>query len=167
MIKYIEGDLFEGIKQHSCCLIPHITNNVHAWGLGFVLPLSKHFPQARTAFFSLRSPELGAVQFVECGKYIICNMFAQNGIRSKENPKPIDYKSLERCMEEIRLKNKSKVISAPMFGSGLAGGEWSVIESLIEKWWGDFDVEIYFFEKSLPRGYSKKEVNSEVKICRD
>jgi len=72
-IKYIEKDLFEGIKDHKDCVIfiPHITNNIKKWGAGFVLPLAKHFPEARRAFFSLNNPKLGEVQFVSCDPLLV------------------------------------------------------------------------------------------------
>ena len=165
MINYIEKNLFDGIKKEdNIFLIPHITNNVKGWGAGFVVPLGNCFPKAKQMFLSFDNPKLGDVQFCECDNKIICNMFAQDGIRNINNLNPIRYESLKQCMNKIKKyiedlmksTNKKIVISAPMFGSGLAGGEWSEIENMINEIWKDFDVDIYFFEKNLPKGYFKE-----------
>jgi len=97
-------------------------------------------------------------------------MFAQDGIYSTHNKKPIRYDSLKDCMLKIAyyisdLQEKSKVvISAPMFGSGLAGGDWQIIEKMIKEIWSSIDVIVYFTK--LPKGYEKRQINSETLILK-
>lgn len=180
-MKIEEGDLFKAIVanyQRDKCVtfIPHICNNVRAWGAGFVLPLAQHFPEAREAFYSEENPTLGKTQFVEAKNVpvVICNMFAQEGIGpDKDGVPPIRYDALQQCMsdvlwEALHLSDEGKfgVIAAPMFGAGLAGGDWEKISKLIYDQWSQHKVEttIYFLPQFLPRNLRVVNIGTEIKI---
>ena len=162
-IQYVEGDLFECVlaEQNKIRIIPHVCNNRGAWGKGFVLPLGRQFPAARTAYqqWALGQPldddleiltnptrpfELGALQVVEgASKVFVANMVAQvfGGKR------PLFYNSLVRCMDELadvaaHTFKEPYVFMCPLFGSGLAGGDWAIIEKLIEDCWCRRDKEV-------------------------
>ena len=51
-------------------------------------------------------------------------------------------------MEDVkitfRLQSQKSRICCPKFGSGLAGGEWNVIENMILEIWKDIPVYVYF-----------------------
>lgn len=157
---YKTGDLFNDIesliKGQKVLLIPHVCNNVHKWGAGFVVPLGKRFPEAVAAFFQKKDDKLGVVQFVQDENLpiIICNMFAQRGIAEKQvgicRSIPLQYLELQTCMfrvkkyvEELVENGKSVQIACPKFGSGLAGGDWTIIESMIVRIWENIPVIIY------------------------
>ena len=174
-MKYIEGDLFEkisSIDKETVILIPHVTNNVGAWGAGFVIPLAKEFPEARDAFLEEKNPELGVTQFVDARNTIICNMFAQNGVGySWNNCIPLRYESLKKCMIQVQEKVKELkeeglkvLIACPMFGSGLAGGDWKIIEDMIETIWGEYETNVYFLKQFIPKDYELTTVDNEIKI---
>lgn len=146
-IKYVVGDatrpIGDGLK-----LILHVCNNVNAWGAGFVIALSKRWPQPEKAFRSLRPDQrkLGTIQCVAVTEDItVVNMIAQEGICSEKYGKvPIRYESVRECLKtvnEIALKSNA-TIHAPRFGSGLAGGKWEEIEKIILETI-DVDVTIY------------------------
>jgi hypothetical protein len=67
----------------------------------------------------------------------ICNMVAQDGYRSKDNPIPLKYTALEVCMKEVGelALFYDAEIHCPKFGSDLAGGHWEVIEGMIKELW--------------------------------
>jgi hypothetical protein len=147
-IKYHVGDLFEAIKLiDGTVVIPHICNNVGGWGAGFVVPLGRHFPESRKQYLEwceneVVSPmELGEVQFVHCGNVVICNMIAQNGLMNSKNPKPINYEALTKCLSRVKhyLNGKGEIHTCA-FGSGLAGGDWTVISILLEHFFPDANV---------------------------
>ena len=173
-INYIEGDLFAAIKNRTkpVC-IPHICNNQGAWGAGFVVPLGRNYPKARerylagqmklgrTGFLTIEEPPLPRI--------LICNMIAQElgGMR------PLFYNALAKCLDRVarRIDGWGFEIHAPAFGSGLAGGDWKVIEPLIQDCWirsGVAEaVNIYFLpgtflppelptEGPVDRPYTKK-----------
>lgn len=160
-IKYIEGDLFKGLSETERILLPHICNNRRAWGAGFVLPLGHNFPAARDAYLNWASSvtlnpfELGRTQFVEIKESLsVANMVAQ----TLGGKRPLFYNHLAVCMEDVAqyaINSKSKII-CPMFGSGLAGGDWNFIEKLIEDSWlkRGLNVTVYYLADKLPGNWS-------------
>lgn len=170
-MNYIEGDLFKGIVANysdKITLVPHITNNVKKWGAGFVIPLAAHFPEARAAFFDAEPAVkgvLGNTQFVQAHNVpvIICNMFAQEGVGIANDGKPpIRYNHLQTCMYQVRglakqlqSEGKEVVISCPMFGSGLSGGNPDTIAEMIFNIWSEcgINTDIYYLPQFLPQGF--------------
>lgn len=186
-INYTEGDLFQPLLAHSSeneiVIVPHVVNDVGAWGAGFVVPLGKHFPLARSEYLGWASHEddwevdhthlipepgefeLGTAQFVQVREDItICNMLAQEGIGT--SLRRLRYDALAQCMmavgleaRSIREGGKSPVIWAPLFGAGLAGGTWAFIEALITDCWvkQGVPVTIYYLRDYLPPDWSPPE----------
>jgi hypothetical protein len=169
-MKYIEGDLFAGITANYAevtTVIPHICNNVRAWGAGFVIPLAQHFPEAKMKFYECDNPKLGDVQFAYADNVpvVVCNMFAQDGVGPKaDGTPPIQYDALSSCMQkvyekvsELRKQGKSVKIASPMFGAGLAGGDWTKIESMILENWDEpfmkegVETDVYFLQAFVPK----------------
>ena len=144
-IEYKTGDLFSDARlsdSTSLIILPHVCNDLGAMGAGFVVPLCKRWPQVKTRYVNhclynskMCIPKLGTVHWVwvEDNVYI-ANMIAQHGIGFDE--KPIRYAALVKCMEEVaNFAQKTRQIIAPKFGAGLAGGNWSFIEELIDEIW--------------------------------
>lgn len=154
MIEYVKGDLFDNIPKGNV-LIPHIVNDIGAWGSGFVIPLGEKFPEAKKRYLHRDKQcyqSLGRCQFVLCKLEMdrgvtVANMCAQTGImghstgdRAKVNSKPIRYAALVKCLEKVegycKVSKDCKHpvdILAPKFGSDRAGGNWDFIEELIEE----------------------------------
>lgn len=175
VIKYIEGDLFSAIDKDAdvqTTLIPHCCNNRGGWGSGFVLPLARRFPKARHAYLnwfsedtitentSVKYFKLGETQFVdvqESPRIFVCNMIGQNGF-GHNNQRFLKYNSISRCMDQVAahaIEHQAKIV-APLFGSGLAGGNWLFIEELIEDCWisKNIPVTIYYLNSHLPQNWS-------------
>lgn len=144
-------------------LVPHVCNNVDVFGAGFASAVCESYPIVKENFNLLgKNAQLGYTQFVTAtsnkktdSKLIFCNMIAQNGIISKSNQRPINYAALVKCMIEIKKNidtHRSNFdyttvqIHAPKFGSGLAGGNWSFIEKLIEDIWYNIPTYIYILK---------------------
>lgn len=167
-LEYVKGDLFARLPQ-SNFLITHIVNDLGAWGSGFVVPLAKRFPSAKTKYWSkfddpdyaypigdrTNSLFLGKNILVplyeECANSSIVHMVAQQGLKSQDNPTPIKYGALAMCMGGMRFfcgsitRQATKTIYAPKFGSDRAGGDWKVIESLINELWVDYGLNVRIF----------------------
>jgi len=80
----------------------------------------------------------------------VANMIAQAGIFSKNNVAPIRYDAVEGCLHHVatfaRIKNAS--VHMPRIGCGLAGGEWSKIEPVLERTLDEIKVFVYDFKSS-------------------
>ncbi len=47
--------------------------------------------------------------------------------------KPIDYSALRLCMKKINHVFKGKKVGLPRIGAGLAGGDWNIIQAIIQE----------------------------------
>lgn len=162
MIQYKVGNLFELLPENdSVKMICHIVNSIGAWGAGFVIPLAKAYPLSEEQYrkwhkkgkidsYGYSIPfELGKVQFVNHNQNIvIANMVGQEGTGMGINGRPpIRYSALAQCMQDVArvAKIRNAEIFAPAFGSGLAGGNWSFIEELINELWCDRDIPVTIY----------------------
>lgn len=162
MLKYIKGNLFDRLDYNNI-IIPHVVNIHGAWGAGFVLAINKYLGLEHqksyqkhvlnflhkkqnvqknsklggtVLFTSYFTPSINSNQSIE-----VANMFAQ----TLGGEKPLNYEWLYRCLEQVSevALEREAIIYAPKFGSGLAGGEWSIIEAMIQHVWKDLDVTIF------------------------
>lgn len=159
-------DIFSAIDDRisagyngSTVIVPHVCNNVNAFGAGFAGQLATKFPDVKANFHMLgNKSKLGHTQFIVSKtdknykhSIVFANMIAQNGLISPKNTRPLNYYALSVCMNDIKnyvknfkINNDNNIeIHAPKFGSGLAGGNWNFISDLIEDIWSDFNVYIY------------------------
>lgn len=121
------------LKKRS--MIIHICNDQKIWGAGFVLALEKRYPKAKEAYLQ-QDLALSDVQFVQVEEQIlVANMVAQKGIIGPDNPHPIDYDALDQCLQKVfeKAQNENYAIQMPQIGVGLAGGDWEIIKTLIQK----------------------------------
>jgi hypothetical protein len=160
---YLKTNIFESIKDcssHTNIIVPHVCNNVNGFGAGFAGDVSEHYPEVKINFHMLGNKnKLGHVQYISVyknakydNKIIFANMIAQNGIMSKSNPRPLNYIALAYCLSDVAryIQNYKKQdlsrkieIHAPKFGSGLAGGDWNHVKSMLEDAWKPYTTYIY------------------------
>lgn len=116
-------------------ILAHIVNDARKWGRGFVVPLGKRYPQARESYLHGGPPlVLGSVQFCRIDDQLtIANMCAQHGLRSKSNPRPLDYDALRQCLHLVGKAASARGASVhmPAIGCGLAGGRWHEVRPII------------------------------------
>lgn len=160
MIKYVIGDATEP-QGEDLKFIVHVCNDIGAWGKGFVMALSDRWYDPEIYYRDwfngnlANAPfELGEVQFVPTelkhfpdGIFVV-NMISQHGTRSENNPKPIDYIALEKCLAKVAkvAKKLNASVHMPRIGCGLAGGNWETIESIINNTMSDLSVTVYDLE---------------------
>lgn len=133
-IKYRIGDATEPVFPGNK-IVMHVCNNLGLWGKGFVLALSRKWSRPEEAYRRKNLYSLGQVSFIQVEEDIfVANMIAQKGIRSRTNRRPLSYEALSSCLSQVNsfALEKDATVHAPRIGSGLAGGDWSKIESLVE-----------------------------------
>ena len=138
-IQYVEGDATVPTSSGPT-IIAHICNDLGKWGRGFVLVVSGRWKQPEIEYrrwYGQTSFVLGKIQVVQVAPALwVSNMIAQHGVRSSaRNPLPIRYGALEQCLTALAVtaETKSAEVHMPRIGCGLAGGEWSRVEPLIQK----------------------------------
>lgn len=109
-INYLLGDATRPTASGNK-IIAHICNDIGAWGKGFVLALSKLYPEPECAYrdwYAMRKQNdfaLGAVQFVSVSpEIVIANMIGQHGIRKEGGIPPIRYDAVETALETVGKK---------------------------------------------------------------
>ena len=147
-ITYLTGDATEPISPGIIC---HICNNVGTWGAGFVVALSKKWPEAESAYRRVGKWELGFSQVIPTSdpNIKVCNMIAQKGIGHKNGIPPIRYEALRLCLHKLSLyANQENItdIHMPRIGAGLAGGDWSIIEQIIEEELTGNELNVYVYD---------------------
>ncbi len=89
---------------------------------------------------------LGQVQFVTVEPQLrVANMCAQHGYLSASNPTPIQYDALRACLRCIadEAGATGASIHMPRIGSGLAGGDWPTIETIVGEELADQATFVY------------------------
>ena len=135
-IYYITGDATEpqgnGVK-----IIVHICNDVGAWGAGFVMALSKKWKYPEEHYRSIKEYNLGDVYFVSVGNNIyVANMIAQHGVNvNSVGIPPIRYDAVKKTLLRVNLtaQQLGASIHMPRIGCGLAGGDWNIIEKIVQE----------------------------------
>ncbi|MEV7324839.1 macro domain-containing protein [Streptomyces sp. NPDC093970] len=138
-ITYIRGDATapagKGVK-----VIAHVCNDMGGWGKGFVLALSRRWPEPEKAYRAWHRDRakngfaLGAVQLIQVDRHLwVANMIGQHGTRTGSKGVPVRYEAIGTALAE--LADEALALGAsvhmPRIGCGLAGGKWSRVEPLI------------------------------------
>lgn len=143
-IKYVKGDATKPIGKGQKIIV-HVCNDIGAWGAGFVLALSKLWKEPEATYRALSNYILGDIHLIRVEKDIfVCNLIGQEGtisrpVRIGKPLPPVRYVAIESGLKELatmlNMGDKPKLASVhmPMIGSGLAGGNWNIIERIIEE----------------------------------
>jgi O-acetyl-ADP-ribose deacetylase (regulator of RNase III) len=139
MINYLKGDATRPQAKGNR-IIAHVCNDLGGWGKGFVLAISKRWPEPEAAYRAWHKGRskndfgLGAIQVVQVEPYIwVANMVAQRGMKTGSNGLPIRYDSVRACLKKLAVdaKRLGASVHMPRIGCGLAGGKWEEVEPLI------------------------------------
>lgn len=153
--------------ENEIIIIPHIANNLGIFGAGVALAIKNKWPKAYGTYieelkiFDDYRNSLGSITYIEVEPNIyVFNMIAQDGIKNKDNLKPIKYWALIKCMKEVLStigilksnelmfgnKNSKYVIHCPKFGNLRAGGNFEFILELINETWIDRGIDVVIYE---------------------
>lgn len=158
MLTYIKGDVTNPlIKDDTYLVLPHIVNDAGRMGSGVAKALFTRWADVRYKYLKWYAEPnttfaLGETQFLQVEPYMcVANMVAQHNLISLDNPHPIKYDALEKCMLSVRDQCLGKFTSradiiAPKFGSERAGGDWKLIEQMIIEIWSNSNINVMVYE---------------------
>lgn len=121
-------------------IIAHICNDLGGWGKGFVLAISKRWPEPERAYREWHRDRahndfgLGATQLVQVSADTwVANMVGQHGMRAGSQGPPIRYDAVEKCLTAVADSaiELGASVHMPRIGAGLAGGNWELIEPIV------------------------------------
>ena len=137
-IRYVEGDATQP-RDEGPNIIVHVCNDVGGWGKGFVLAISRRWPEPEAAYRSWYRDrehndfELGSVQLVAVSDDLyVANLIGQRDIRTIEGEPPVRYWAIEAGLADVAEEAQALGASVhmPRIGCGLAGGDWTLVEQI-------------------------------------
>ncbi len=145
-IQYRKGNLFETDIEH----IVHGCNAQGVMGSGVArivrddYAAAYEFYKAQHAAHGLK---LGDVQFVPANGKTIVNAVTQHLFGKPVEPtRFVDYDAVADCMKTVnqvlKLSGYTEV-AMPQIGAGLGGGDWTIIEKIIEQQLTDVQPVVY------------------------
>ncbi|WP_042379375.1 macro domain-containing protein [Streptacidiphilus melanogenes] len=141
-IHYLRGDA-TAPQGRGPKVIAHVCNDLGGWGKGFVVALSRRWPEPEAAYRRWHRERarngfgLGAVQLVPVGRaesrLWVANMVGQRGIRTGSKGVPVRYEAIEQALAALAPKalELGASVHMPRIGCGLAGGRWERVEPLV------------------------------------
>jgi len=152
-IKYVNGDATTPLDSGNKIIV-HVCNDVGGWGKGFVMAISRRWPEPETKYRqwykSKENFDLGQVQFVKVNEDIwVANVIGQRDIRKdKYGNSPIRYEAVKEGLQKIEhfAKVNNASVHMPRIGCGLAGGTWERMEPIIKETLSDEDVEVTVYD---------------------
>jgi O-acetyl-ADP-ribose deacetylase (regulator of RNase III) len=138
-IRFIQGDATSP-QAAGPKIIAHVCNDLGGWGKGFVLAVSRRWPEPERDYRDWHRQRagngfgLGEVRLVRVRPDVwVANMIGQHGMKRGSHGPPIRYPAVERCLAALaeHASGLDASVHMPRIGCGLVGGRWDRIEPLV------------------------------------
>jgi O-acetyl-ADP-ribose deacetylase (regulator of RNase III) len=136
-------------------VIAHCCNDAGGWGSGFVIAISKRWPEPereyRKLFASSSRLLLGSLHVVFVEQNIwVASIIGQHGYGSRAvlSGPPIRYQALKDGFQSLAqwcIINNATV-HMPRIGCGFAGGTWDMVEPLIQDTLCKSGIAVYVYD---------------------
>jgi len=171
------GDLIELAKQGKFDVIAHGCNCWCSMGAGIAPLMAKAFgcdmwPMENPIFHLGKMNKLGTIDYklvhLNCNgdvsgygegpvtddavtKVAVVNCYTQFDFTGSDIP--LDYAALTLCMRKMNYEFKGKHIGLPKIGCGLAGGDWELVQQIIEDEFTDCDITVVLLPEIVEPNY--------------
>ena len=141
MIIHNKGDLFsvtEGYIVHGC-------NAQGVMGSGVARIVKEKYPLAFRAYKE-SGHQLGSLSYFVEGELCVVNAVTQE-FYGRDGQQYTDYDAVRDCFRRLRMLSEQrvgvpKIVNFPLIGCGLGGGDWNVVEAIIEEELGNDFVKV-------------------------
>jgi len=139
-IVYLKGDALEPRGSGAKIIAQVVNDKTPNWGgQGFAGALKHRWPEAQEDFRGWVQSNLGAMKLGDiylsevAPDIVVASMVCQKGYGPSATPR-IRYAAISESLEKLAMaaRERSASIHMPRIGSGQAGGEWRIIEEMIE-----------------------------------
>ena len=134
------GNLLDLADEGVFDVIVHGCNTKGVMGAGIAKQIAQRYPQALVADRgSLYLPDrLGGITVAEAqnrygATFVIVNAYTQDDFRRSHGNVNADYEAIAKAFTTIAENFSDATIGYPKIGAGLAGGNWEIISSIIDK----------------------------------
>lgn len=147
---YTEGNLFNNFENKvppGLCVdaIAHVCNCQGVMGSGIALQIKQKYPIAYKVYSLKSKYTLGDVSNAEPmpGKFVF-NMQAQDNYGA--GMRHLNYEALYVCLEKVAQSCFDLTFSSIgipyLMGCDRAGGSWQIVETMVDKVFGQFGIEV-------------------------
>jgi O-acetyl-ADP-ribose deacetylase (regulator of RNase III) len=153
---YVNGDASKANHGKGKKIIAHVCNDMGLWGKGFVMAITDSWGKHPGKLYRKWHKDgagahfgLGSVQLVTLTDMVVlANIIGQNGIKTGSKGPPVRYEAIHHGLDAVcwHAVMIGASVHMPRIGSGLAGGEWLKIETIIESMTKKHSVDIYVYE---------------------
>ena len=152
-IRYVHGDALEPRGEGVKLLCQLVNDRARKWGGGIARQTACKYPVAELDFSAWitdisRRERLGRVHFASPEEgLIVSSLVAQAGFGPSTVPR-IRYRALETALEKVAsfVVGNSASVHMPRIGTGAAGGNWDMIEDMIEEIFTSSGVEVTVYD---------------------
>lgn len=153
-IQYKIGDVTEAVEP----VIAHGCNSRGVMGSGVAKAIREKFPRAYTVYhdFCILGARVGTNIWVLCDEVsppkTIVNCITQENY-GYDGQQYVDYEAVKACIENINTQavyrrrmsreDQFDAFALPMIGSALGGGDWDILEYIIEANTPDVQPVVY------------------------
>lgn len=148
-ITYSHGDVRYLYGEGPKIFCQLVNNAARRWGGGVAKQTARRFPSAEAQFGDWlialpRDERLGKVSFIQARDNLyIASLVAQEGF----GPSPgrrLSYSALNRALGQVKnlAEQYSASVHMPKIGTGAAGGDWKIIEEIINERLVRFGIKV-------------------------
>jgi O-acetyl-ADP-ribose deacetylase (regulator of RNase III) len=137
MIRYVDGDLLKLADENNFDVIAHGCNCFCVMGAGIAPQIKAKYPEAYAVDCETTAGDvkkLGTITHTKNTTPIVVNIYSQYDTKGRRQGKmDLDYDALRSGIKAMKEKFSGKRFGLPQIGAGLAGGDWTIIEKIIEE----------------------------------
>jgi O-acetyl-ADP-ribose deacetylase (regulator of RNase III) len=142
MLTLVNGNLFDTKLPY----IMHGCNDQGVMGSGVALIIRNKFPTAYYAYLQRHATQRwkpGEYQIVSCGSHKIINAITQHRY-GRDGAKYASYDAIDSIMKALNKELNGSSIAMPKIGSTLGGGDWEIIQRIIERNSSNLNIVVYY-----------------------
>lgn len=140
-VQYMRGDIFDT----DISIICHLVNAQGVMAAGIAKDIRSKYPQVYkdymdlwrettdpTNFHQKKQLDLGEIIVTRMEEQVIISLVGQKYYGREKGRRYVSYDAIADGFEKIEKEFPNSTIAMPQIGSGLAGGDWDIIEGIIE-----------------------------------
>ncbi|GIK49899.1 MAG: hypothetical protein BroJett013_25960 [Alphaproteobacteria bacterium] len=134
----VQGDVLNRASTPNRIVCQLVNDHARVWGGGVAGASAKKWPDAQRAYShwieGISKPNrLGQVHVWSDGSTTLASLVAQHGVGAGAQP-GIRYAALSTCLDKVAqvADEQALPVHMPRIGTGAAGGNWEIIEELVQ-----------------------------------
>lgn len=141
-----KGDLLDAFKNGDVQVIVHGCNCFRSFGAGIAKSIKERYLAAYEADLQTSHGDknkLGTYSYAILNDKLIINAYTQYAYgRNKVNA---DYNAIRSVFKKLEIDygTSNKTFGIPLIGAGLAGGDWSIIKTIINEEAPSLNIILY------------------------